>query len=147
LWENPLRKLLLFFHSNSGYFKSNNQIATFLLENCKELRQQCHWRRRNVEFAIDGDATPEQTDIVRATGLMVDVPHVCRQVKAAIEEADSLFPHRNVCSSQPCAHVSSAALCSGSAQARLIFGSGLLRFAHPYYAAQLRLTSLEIINF
>jgi len=47
-----------------------------------------------------------------------------------------LFPHRNVYSSQSYVSREQRRLCSGSAQARLTFGSGLLRFAHPYYAAR-----------
>jgi hypothetical protein len=41
---------------------------------------------------------------------------------------------RNVCSSQSYVSREQRRLCSGSAQARLTFGSGLLRFAYPYYA-------------
>jgi hypothetical protein len=45
-----------------------------------------------------------------------------------------VFPHRNVCSSQPYISHEQRRLCSGSAQARLIFGSGLVKSVHPYYA-------------
>ena len=47
-----------------------------------------------------------------------------------------LFPHRNVCLSQPYISRELRRLCSGSAQARFIFGSGLLRSAHPYYVTR-----------
>jgi hypothetical protein len=48
----------------------------------------------------------------------------------------SSFPHRNVCSSSPSVSREQRRLCSGSAQAGLTFGSGLLRFAHPYYTTR-----------
>jgi hypothetical protein len=48
--------------------------------------------------------------------------------------AERLFPHRNVCSFQPYVSREQRCLCSGSAQARLTFGSGLLRSTCPYSA-------------
>jgi hypothetical protein len=66
-------------------------------------------------------------------------------------ETFTLFPHRNVCSSQSYVSREQCRLCSGSAQARFTFGSGLLRSAQVCLpllrdAAQLRITLLEIIN-
>jgi hypothetical protein len=57
-----------------------------------------------------------------------------------------VFPHWNVCSSQSYVSRKQRRLCSGSAQARLTFGS---QVCSPLLrdAAQLRITLLEIINY
>jgi hypothetical protein len=52
-----------------------------------------------------------------------------------------LFPHRNVCSSQPHVLREQRRLCSGSAQGQLSFGSGLLGLLTLFTRF------LEIINF
>jgi hypothetical protein len=54
-----------------------------------------------------------------------------RHVKDTNEVVSWLFPDGNVCSSQSYVSSEQRRLCSGSTQARLIFGSGLLRSAHP----------------
>lgn len=62
--------------------------------------------------------------------------HYGRRLEIFWRGGVKFFPHRNVCSSQSYVSREQRRPCSGLAQARLTFGSGLLRYAYPRYVTR-----------
>jgi hypothetical protein len=73
--------------------------------------------------------------LFRSLGVSLRIPGIFGKDAVSLVEGAGLFPHRNVCSSQPCVSREQRRLCSGLVQGRLSFGLGLLGPAHPIHTS------------